>query len=50
MASYAISFVLGVLALIMVFGSQRTALTVITAVSVVTLLAAFWLKRIDMTL
>ena len=49
-ASYAISFVLGVLALIMVFGSQRTALTVITAVSVVTLLAAFWLKRIDMTL
>ncbi len=48
--SYAVSALLGFLALVMVFGSQKAALIVIACVSAVTLATALWLKRIDMTL
>lgn len=48
--SYAVSALLGLLALVMVFGSQKAALIVIVSVCAATLAAALWLKRIKMTL
>lgn len=48
--SYLAAFLLGVGALVMVFGTQSLALAVLVSISLLILLAAFWLKRIDMTL
>jgi UDP-GlcNAc:undecaprenyl-phosphate GlcNAc-1-phosphate transferase len=50
LVSYMISFLLGVGALLMVFGSQAVAVGVLSAVSILTLISALWLKRIDMAL
>ncbi len=50
LVSYLISFLLGIGALLMVFGSQAMAVGVLLAVLILTLLAALWLKRIDMAL
>ena len=48
--SYSFSFLLGVVALIMVYGSERVAIGALFAVSVCLMLSALWLWKIDMNL
>lgn len=48
--SYVASALLGLAALVMIFGSEKTALWVLVAVSMGTILSAVWLKKIGMDL
>ncbi|MCJ7499860.1 undecaprenyl/decaprenyl-phosphate alpha-N-acetylglucosaminyl 1-phosphate transferase [bacterium] len=48
--SYSFSFLLGVVALIMVYGSERVAIGALFAVSLCLMLSALWLWKIDMNL
>ena len=48
--SYGLSILLGLSALIMVFGSQGAALIVLIGVCAAVILSALWLKKIDMNL
>ncbi|UCG39401.1 MAG: undecaprenyl/decaprenyl-phosphate alpha-N-acetylglucosaminyl 1-phosphate transferase [bacterium] len=48
--SYAVSFLLGSAGLAMVFAGQSLALAVLFSVSVLLLLSALWLRKIDMNL
>jgi UDP-GlcNAc:undecaprenyl-phosphate GlcNAc-1-phosphate transferase len=50
MLSYGISFLLGLAALIMVYGNEKTALLTLFGVSMGLMLSAFWLRKIDMNL
>lgn len=48
--SCGLAILLGMAALVMVFGSQRAAVITLLAVSVAMILSALWLKKIDMNL
>ena len=48
--SYIVSFILGIAALAMVFGTVQVAAAILGAVSILTLIAAILLKKIDMNL
>jgi UDP-GlcNAc:undecaprenyl-phosphate GlcNAc-1-phosphate transferase len=47
---YLVSIVLGIAALVMIYGTERTAVTVLFVVSLGLMFSAFWLKSIDMDL
>ncbi len=48
--SYLVSCILGMAALLMIFGSEKVALAVLFGVSLGLMLSALWLKKIDMNL
>jgi UDP-GlcNAc:undecaprenyl-phosphate GlcNAc-1-phosphate transferase len=48
--SYGIAGLLGLAALIMVFGTERAALAALLSVSVGLIVAAIWLKKVDVNL